>query len=130
MGTPAVKLFVGAGISDIGFHKGYMYTAAESVKVWDSRMLKVLHTYPINRKVTSIELSQSGLLAINYGFRMDIFKDSYVSRQTHPYMTYRPKGNVNNCRFVPFEDLLGLGTSYGFSSIAIPGSGVPFYDTF
>lgn len=45
-------------------------------------------------------------------------------------MTYKPKGNINNCRFVPFEDLMGLGTSYGFSSISIPGSGVPYYDTF
>lgn len=51
-----------------------MYTAGENVKVWDSRMLKVLHTYPINRKLTSMEISQSGLLALNYGFRMDIYK--------------------------------------------------------
>ncbi len=65
---------MGAGITDIGFYKGYMYTAAESLKIWDSRMLKVLHTYPIIRKINSIELSQSGLLAVNYGFRMDIFK--------------------------------------------------------
>lgn len=130
VGTPQVKLFVGAGITDIGFHKGYMFTAAEDIKVWDSRMLKVVNTYPILRKVTSIELSQSGLLAVNYGFRMDIFKDAHWEKQTHPYMTYRPKGTINNCRFVPFEDLLGLGTSYGFSSISIPGSGVPYYDSF
>jgi U3 small nucleolar RNA-associated protein 7 len=74
IGTPAVKLFVGGGVTDIGFHKGYMYTAAENVKVWDSRMLKVLHTYPINRKLTSLEISQSGLLTLNYGFKLDIYK--------------------------------------------------------
>ncbi len=45
-------------------------------------------------------------------------------------MTYKSRGNINNSRFVPFEDLMGLGTNYGFSSIAIPGSGVPYYDTF
>ena len=45
-------------------------------------------------------------------------------------MNYKAKGTVNNCKYIPFEDLLGLGTSYGYSSIAIPGSGVPFYDTF
>lgn len=28
VGTPAIKLFVGAGITDIAFHKGYMYTAS------------------------------------------------------------------------------------------------------
>lgn len=45
-------------------------------------------------------------------------------------MTYKSQGNVNNCRFVPFEDLFGLGTTSGFNCIAVPGSGVPFYDTF
>lgn len=107
-----------------------MYTAAENIKIWDSRMLKVLYTYPIVRKINTIQLSQSGLLAVNYGFRMDIFKQAHLSKQTHPYMTYKSRGNINNSRFVPFEDLMGLGTTYGFSSIAIPGSGVPYYDTF
>ena len=37
---------------------------------------------------------------------------------------------MKNCRFVPFEDIMGIGTTEGFSSIAIPGSGVPFYDSF
>lgn len=78
VGTPAIKLFVGAGITDIGFWKGYMYTAADNIKVWDSRMLKVLHTYPLHRKITSIEVSQSGLLTLNYGFRLDIFKDAHA----------------------------------------------------
>lgn len=45
-------------------------------------------------------------------------------------MTFKPQGGINNCQFVPFEDLMGLGTSYGFSSIAVPGSGVPYYDVF
>jgi len=31
---------------------------------------------------------------------------------------------------VPFEDLIGLGTSKGFSSLIVPGSGLPYYDTF
>jgi U3 small nucleolar RNA-associated protein 7 len=37
---------------------------------------------------------------------------------------------VNNLKFAPFEDILGLGTSAGFSSAVVPGSGVPFYDSF
>jgi len=42
-GIPGVKVFVGSAVKDIAFYKGYMVTAAETVKVWDSRMLKVLH---------------------------------------------------------------------------------------
>lgn len=61
---------------------------------------------------------------------MDIFKDAHIEKQTHAYMTYKSKGTINNSRYVPFEDILGMGTDSGFSSIAVPGSGVPFYDTF
>lgn len=42
VGTPAVQLFVGGKVDGIGFHKGYMYTVADQLKVWDTRMLKVV----------------------------------------------------------------------------------------
>ena len=46
-------------------------------------------------------------------------------------MTYQgSRGNINNFRFVQFEDLLGMGTNSGFNSIAVPGSGIPYYDSF
>jgi U3 small nucleolar RNA-associated protein 7 len=61
---------------------------------------------------------------------MEIFKETQATKQTNPYMSYKPKSQVNNCRFVPFEDIMGVGTGCGFSSIAIPGSGVPYYDSF
>ena len=32
-------------------------------------------------------------------------------------------GSVNEVKFVPFEDFLGVGHSSGFDSITIPGSG-------
>lgn len=54
VGIPPVKVFVGAGVTDIGFHKGYMITASENIKIWDSRMLQVLYTYPLNRKLVSM----------------------------------------------------------------------------
>lgn len=49
-----------------------------------------------------------------------------------PYMRLPTNGNyaINNLKFAPFEDILGLGTSTGFSSAVVPGSGVPFYDSF
>jgi U3 small nucleolar RNA-associated protein 7 len=45
-------------------------------------------------------------------------------------MKYASPKNVRNMRFVPFEDVIGLGETKGFSSIIIPGSGDPNYDTF
>ena len=77
-GVPGVKVFVGAKVDDIAFYKGYMVTAGDNVKVWDSRMLKVLHQYPLHRKVTSIEISQSGILSLNNGYKVDFYKDFYV----------------------------------------------------
>ena len=48
-----------------------------------------------------------------------------------PYLRHNTKGyHINNMNFAPFEDILGLGTSKGFSSVIVPGSGIPFYDSF
>lgn len=70
IGTPAVQLFVGGKVDAIGFHKGYMYTLADQLKVWDSRMLKIVTTQELPRRAKSIDVSDSGLLAINYGFKV------------------------------------------------------------
>jgi hypothetical protein len=69
IGTPAVELFVGGKVDAIGFYKGYMYTAADKLKIWDTRMLKPLQEMALPRRVTSLEVSDSGLLALNYGFK-------------------------------------------------------------
>lgn len=69
-GRPAIQLFTGAGVVGIGFHKNYMVTASENIKVWDSRMLKVVNTYHTHRKVSGIELSATGILAVNYSYEL------------------------------------------------------------
>jgi U3 small nucleolar RNA-associated protein 7 len=132
IGTPAVQLFVGSKVDGIAFHKGYMYTIADSLKVWDSRMLKLVVEQPLNRRAQGISTSDSGLLAVNHGFKVDFFKDVHVEKQTHPYLRHDCAGKhtVNNLEFVPFEDLVGFGTNKGFTGIVVPGSGVPCYDSF
>jgi U3 small nucleolar RNA-associated protein 7 len=37
---------------------------------------------------------------------------------------------VNNVKFVPYEDVLGIGHSHGYSSIVVPGSGEPNFDAY
>ena len=39
-------------------------------------------------------------------------------------------GFVNKLRFVPFEDVLGIGHSEGYSSVIIPGSGEANFDAY
>ena len=50
VGTPGVQLFVGGKVDSIAFHKGYMYTLGSSVKVWDSRMMKLVIEQPLPRR--------------------------------------------------------------------------------
>lgn len=47
-----------------------MYTLADKLKVWDTRMLKVVDTHNLPRRAKNIEISDSGLAAINYGFKV------------------------------------------------------------
>ncbi len=129
IGTPAMNLFVGAGIQDIGFYKNYMITASESVKIWDMRMIKQVDRYSIPRKLTSLEVSQTGLLAFNYGYKVEMYKDAHQERQKEPYLRYSPSSHANNVKFVPFMDLMGLGLDKGFSSIAVPGAGSVYYNS-
>jgi hypothetical protein len=51
MGVAALSIFAGSSIADIGFHKNYMITAADTIKVWDIRALRVLdeYKYPFRR---------------------------------------------------------------------------------
>ena len=37
---------------------------------------------------------------------------------------------VHSVRFVPYEDLLGLGLCDGVATMLVPGAGEPNYDTF
>ncbi|KOB56560.1 WD repeat-containing protein 46, partial [Operophtera brumata] len=45
-----------------------------------------------------------------------------------PYMRHRMAKSIGNFKFCPYEDVLGIGTSNGFTSIIIPGSGEPNFD--
>ena len=77
-------------------------------------------------------MSDSGLVGVNYGFKIEFLKDLHEQRQSVPYMRHNcsSKYRVNNFKFVPFEDLVGLGSSKGFTSLIVPGSGMPYYDSF
>lgn len=61
---------------DVDFHRNYMVTASENIKVWDTRMLKVVNTYHVHRKVSSIEMSATGILAVNHGYELEFFRNA------------------------------------------------------
>ena len=40
------------------------------------------------------------------------------------------RSQVSRVKFIPYEDILGVSHTYGYSSIVVPGSGEPNFDAF
>ncbi|CAM6023575.1 unnamed protein product [Sphagnum balticum] len=102
------------------------------VKVWDVRKLVPLHTYFAPTTPKSLDISQKGLLAVASGSKIEIWRDALTSKQVKPYMTHRlAKGaQAQDLSFCPYEDVLAVGHSMGLSSLLVPGSGEPNFDTY
>lgn len=50
-----------------------------------------------------------------------VFKDVRTGGASNPYMTYKADGGVTDMQFCPYEDILGVSTYRGYSSLIIPG---------
>ena len=60
-----------------------------------------------------------------------IWKDALRTKAAAPYMSHElPSRHVETVRFRPFDDSLTIGHDAGISSMVVPGSGEPNYDTF
>jgi len=98
-------------------------------KVWDLRMWKETHSYLAHRPVASLAVSQAGLVAVGFGSHVQVWRDALTTKSKGPYMRHELPGScVSSVQWRPFEDVLGLGHSKGFSSIVIPGAGEANYD--
>lgn len=133
-GAPLVNMLCHqAPVSALAFHSGgYLMATAgkdKKIKLWDLRKFEVLNTYAGH--ATTLEFSQKGILAIGIGSRVHIWRDSSGNQDYTRYMSHSMvKGyQVEKVMFQPYEDVLGLGHSMGMSSILVPGSGEPNFDT-
>ena len=109
----------------------YLATAGRdgTLKVWDVRAFRPLHSYQTPRPVTSLDISDRGLLAAAHGPSVQVFKDGLATRASAPYVTHMLPGRLcENVRFAPFEDVLGVGHSAGYTSMLVPGAGEPNFD--
>eukprot|EP00310_Coccolithus_braarudii_P019408 CAMPEP_0183353274 /NCGR_PEP_ID=MMETSP0164_2-20130417/33159_1 /TAXON_ID=221442 /ORGANISM="Coccolithus pelagicus ssp braarudi, Strain PLY182g" /LENGTH=578 /DNA_ID=CAMNT_0025525927 /DNA_START=21 /DNA_END=1756 /DNA_ORIENTATION=- len=136
MHEPLVKMLCHKGaVTEIAINRSgsYMATAGQdgSLKVWDVRMYRPLHSYSTPRPVHSLDISDRGMIAAAHGGHVQIYKDGLSSRAHRPYMAHRlPGAEVECLRFCPFEDVLGIGHSKGYSSMLVPGAGEPNFDAF
>ena len=103
--------------------------ADKTLKIWDLRKFKELDHYFTPTPASSLDISDTGLLSIGWGPHVTVWKDVFKSKQSDPYMTHLiPGSKTEKVKFVPFEDILGVGHQNGFSSLIIPGSGEANFD--
>ncbi|XP_055638819.1 WD repeat-containing protein 46 [Toxorhynchites rutilus septentrionalis] len=102
-----------------------------TIKIWDIRQLEgPMVTYKLQTAASGIDISQRGLMAISMGNICEIYKKPNILQREHrPYLRQRTATTISNFRFCPYEDILGISTSNGFTSIIVPGAGEPNFDT-
>ncbi|RHZ66991.1 hypothetical protein Glove_303g85 [Diversispora epigaea] len=135
MSTPLVKMLTHRGpVKALAIdHTGtYMASAGLDgrLKLWDVRTYKCLQDYYTRTSVSSLSISQLGLLGVGWGPHVTVWKDAFKTKQKSPYMNHLQEGTqIQDINFCPYEDVLGIGHSNGISSILIPGSGEPNIDS-
>ncbi|XP_043274865.1 WD repeat-containing protein 46 [Venturia canescens] len=111
-------------------HGTYMATGScgRSLKIWDIRQL----AGPVNSAVLqspahNISYSQTGLLSVSMGNIVEVYRDSH-NDSIKRYMSYKSNWPVSGMQFCPYEDVLGITTAKGFTSLLVPGSGEANFD--
>lgn len=132
--APLVKMLCHQGpVTAVAFHSnGHLMATSgmeRKIKIWDLRKFEVVQTLPGHAK--TMDFSQKGLLATATGSSVQVLRALDGSHEYGRYMSHSiAKGyQVRKVAFRPYEDVLAIGHSMGWSSILIPGSGEPNFDS-
>ncbi|KAL2155361.1 hypothetical protein VTH82DRAFT_102 [Thermothelomyces myriococcoides] len=116
----------------------YMVSTGQDnrMAIWDIRNFKeAVSSYFTRAPASSVAISDTGLTAVGWGTKTTVWKGLFSKEKPvqekvqSPYMTWGGDGqSVERVRWCPFEDVLGIGHSEGFSSVIIPGAGEANYD--
>ncbi|KAI8435203.1 hypothetical protein MSG28_003560 [Choristoneura fumiferana] len=109
----------------------YMATSGvdRSLKIYDIRNLDgPIQHYKLRCAPVDLTFSQKDMLAVGLEDVVEVYNNCCTETVAKPYMRHRMSKNICNFKFCPYEDVLGIGTSKGFTSIIIPGSGEPNFD--
>ncbi|KAL1954451.1 hypothetical protein VTO42DRAFT_1175 [Malbranchea cinnamomea] len=116
----------------------YMVSTGQDLRmaVWDIRMFKEVHNYSCYQPGSSVSISDRGLTAVGWGTQVSIWKGLFDAAAAQhekvqsPYMSWGGDGQrIENVRWCPYEDVLGVAHDKGFASIIVPGSGEPNFDS-
>ncbi|SNX81487.1 related to UTP7 - nucleolar protein, component of the small subunit processome [Melanopsichium pennsylvanicum] len=141
LSTPAVKLLAHrgpvTGIS-IDSRNGAREMATcgmdGTIKVWDMRMLGKgpRREWQARRPASDLQYSQRGLLGVAWGPHVSVYDTNKAlgNAPPGPYITQGfPKSEPLQVKFCPFEDVVGVAHSAGFTSLLVPGAGEPNFDS-
>lgn len=134
MHAPVVKIQASKGpVRDIAIDREGKYMAVsgsdKTLKIWDLRKFEELESYFTATPASSLDISDTGLLTASFGPHVSVWKDAFRTKQAKPYMNHMiPGSRIEKIKYVPFEDILGVGHQKGMSSLIIPGAGEANYD--
>ncbi|WAR30931.1 WDR46-like protein [Mya arenaria] len=108
MKEAAVKMLChSSGVRSIAINKDGHYLATSGIdrtmRIWDLRTYKQLQSYKV-------------------------YEDCIRQTVQKPYLVHHLTSSVTGVQFCPYEDVLGVGHSTGFSSLIIPGAGEANFD--
>ncbi|OCF72182.1 U3 small nucleolar RNA-associated protein 7 [Kwoniella mangroviensis CBS 8886] len=143
MTTPHVKLLAHRGpVNGIAVDPSetsagrYVATSGMDgvVKIWDGRMWgKEVRSWHVRNQVTTLGYSGMGMLSVGGKSGVTVYRDLHSGNIQHtptPYLTLPlPSLTASSVKFCPFDDLLCVGHEKGISSLLVPGSGEPNFDS-
>lgn len=138
-GKPAVELLAHKGpLVSMAVHNNYMVTSGFDGlwNTWDLRNYqKVLHRQFTGRTPpTAMAVSQTGILGMALGSRIEYFKDVFRhGGGVAPSLYLRhqfPSEQVKDMHFQNYEDICAVGKSTGISTLIVPGSGIANFDAY
>ncbi len=115
----------------------YMVSTGQDLKmqVWDIRMYREVHSYSCYQPGASVSISDRGLTAVGWGTQVSVWRGLFdaaaadTQKVQSPYMAWGGDGQrIENLRWCPYEDILGVAHDKGFASIIVPGAGEPNFD--
>ncbi|XP_066594976.1 WD repeat-containing protein 46 [Prorops nasuta] len=110
-------------------HGTYMATSCpdRTLKIWDIRQLAgPIHHNTLRSPANHLSYSQQGLLGISMENVIEVYRDT--GSEIKPYLRERTNWSVSDIQFCPYEDVMGVCTTKGFTSLLVPGSGEANFD--
>ncbi|KMP05345.1 U3 snoRNP-associated protein Utp7 [Coccidioides immitis RMSCC 2394] len=138
--TPLVKALAHRGpVRSIAVDRQgrYMVSTGQDMRmaIWDIRMFKEVHNYSVHQPGATVSISDRGLTAVGWGTKVSVWKGLFDAaaaserKVQNPYMAWGGDGQrIENVRWCPYEDILGVAHDKGFSSLIVPGAGEPNFD--